>query len=146
MDFLAAHSDTILLLIITALIMATLITLIPRLLSSHQRTLEMQHAEHMRALENGHVIAPVDQRSISAGRTAILVPSVVIISAATVTCFLVAYKSEHLFAVALAVWCVAGIVSLAAVTGGVALIGRLAQLQAEEDEEQPAASGPEEGR
>jgi hypothetical protein len=48
---------------------------------------------------------------------------------------LVVYKSEHLFSVALAVWVVAGVVSMAAVTGGVALIGRLALIQAGEEEE-----------
>jgi hypothetical protein len=69
-----------------------------------------------------------------------LVPMVVIISAATVTCFLVAYKSDNLFAVTLAVWCVAGVVSLAAITGGVALIGRLAQLTSGEEEERPPAN------
>ena len=69
-----------------------------------------------------------------------LVPMVVIISAATVTCFLVAYKSEHLFAVSLAVWAVAGIVSLAAITGGVALIGRLAQLSSGMDDEEPPSN------
>jgi hypothetical protein len=44
-----------------------------------------------------------------------------------------------LFAVSLAIWVVAGVVSLAALTGGVALIGRLAQIEAgdkEEDEDE----------
>ena len=70
----------------------------------------------------------------------LLVPMVVIISAATVTCFLVAYQAvDHMFAVTLAVWCVAGVVSLAAITGGVALMGRLAQLSdSEQDEEVPS--------
>ena len=63
-----------------------------------------------------------------------LVPIVTVISAATVTCFLVAYRSEQVFAVALAVWAVAGVVSLAAITGGVALMGRLAQLHSGLDE------------
>jgi hypothetical protein len=133
------HSGEILILILCAMLMGTLMVLVPRLLQTHQRTLEMQHAERMRALEQGQTIPPVDERSRVAGRTAMLVPMVVIIAAATVTCFLVAYKSEHLFAVALAVWCVAGVVSLAAITGGVALIGRLAQLGAGvEEEDQPA--------
>jgi hypothetical protein len=61
-----------------------------------------------------------------------------------VTSFLVVYKTENLFAVSLAIWVVAGAVSLAAITGGVALIGRLAQIQAgekeEEDEEAPETS------
>ena len=57
-----------------------------------------------------------------------LVPMVVIISAGTVTCFLAAYRSDNLFTVAITAWSVAGVVSLAAITGGVALMGRLAQL------------------
>ena len=66
-----------------------------------------------------------------------LVPMVTVISGATVTCFLVAYRSDHVFSVALVVWAVAGIVSLAAITGGVALMGRLAQLDEGEPEEVP---------
>ena len=72
-----------------------------------------------------------------------LVPMVSVISAATVTCFLIAYRDNYVFAVAMSVWVVAGIVSLAAITGGVALLGRLAQLQfgmeeeVDEDEEKP---------
>ena len=67
-----------------------------------------------------------------------LVPIVVVITSGTVTCFLVAYRSADVFAVALAVWSVAGIVSLAAITGGVALIGRLAQLNAGAEEDVPS--------
>jgi hypothetical protein len=95
----------------------------------------------MKTLENGLQPAIADERSRAAGRVASLVPTVAIISAATVTCFLVAYSSEHLFAVSLAVWCVAGLVALAAITGGVALMGRLAQLSSgkeEEEEELPS--------
>jgi hypothetical protein len=41
--------------------------------------------------------------------------------------------------VTLTAWVVGGVVSLAAITGGVALVGRLAQLQADrEGEEVPA--------
>ena len=43
----------------------------------------------------------------------------------------------------LAVWVVAGVVSLTAITGGVALIGRLAQIQAREEDE-PAEEPVEE--
>ena len=71
-----------------------------------------------------------------------LAASLVILAAATVTCFLVAYKAENIFAVGLAVWCVAGIVSLAAITGGVALIGRLAQIKAGLDEPYPEEEPP----
>jgi hypothetical protein len=62
---------------------------------------------------------------------------IAVCAAAVVTSFLVAYKSEYLFAVTVTVWAVSGIVSLAAITGGVALLGRLAQLDsgvADEDE------------
>ena len=64
-----------------------------------------------------------------------MVPMISVCAAATVTCFLVAYKSEYLFSVSLAVWVVAGVVSLAAITGGVALVGRLAHLDDEEFDE-----------
>jgi hypothetical protein len=136
-----AHSGELLILILSFLVLVTLLFLVPRLLNAHQRAQEMQHEEHMLALEKGQTVVPPDDRSLAAGRTAMLVPMVVIISAATVTCFLVAYKSEQLFAVSLAVWSVAGVVSLAAITGGVALLGRLAQLHSgvEEEEENPAS-------
>jgi hypothetical protein len=136
MDF-DQHSGEVLILILSVLVLGTLIYLVPRLLQAHQRALELQHEENIKARENGHTIAPPDERALAAGRTAMLVPMVVNISAGTVTCFLAAYKSEHLFAVSLAVWCVAGLVSLAAITGGVALIGRLAQLKSGLDDEEP---------
>ena len=129
-------SGDVMILIMLAIVVGTLIILVPQLLRAHLKKVEMLHEENMRALENGQEVPPVDERSRTAGRTAMLVPMVVIISAATVTCFLAAYKSESLFNVSLAVWVVAGVVSLAAITGGVALIGRLAQIQAgQEDEE-----------
>jgi hypothetical protein len=131
-------SGDVMILIMLAIVVGTLIILVPQLLRAHLKKVEMLHEENMRALENGQEVPPVDERSRTAGRTAMLVPMVVIISAATVTCFLAAYKSESLFNVSLAVWVVAGVVSLAAITGGVALIGRLAQIQAgEKDEEVP---------
>ena len=131
-------SGDVMILIMLAIVVGTLIILVPQLLRAHLKKMEMLHEENMRALENGQEVPPVDERSRTAGRTAMLVPMVVIISAATVTCFLAAYKSESLFNVSLAVWVVAGVVSLAAITGGVALIGRLAQIQAgEKDEEVP---------
>jgi hypothetical protein len=123
-------------LIMLGVVVVTLIILVPQLLRAHLKKVEMLHEENMRALENGQMVPPVDERSRTAGRTAMLVPMVVIISAATVTCFLAAYKSENLFTVSLAIWVVAGVVSLAAITGGVALIGRLAQIQAGQEEEE----------
>ena len=67
---------------------------------------------------------------------ALLVPMVVLIATGTVTCFLAAYRQEQVFTISLVVWVVAGVVSLAAITGGVALIGRLAAIQAGEKEEE----------
>ena len=80
----------------------------------------------------GPAVAERDTRSVAAGRTAVLVPMVVMCAAATVTCFLSAYKTDSFFGIALTVWAVAGVVSLAAITGGVALMGRLAQLRPDE--------------
>ncbi len=139
-NFVEQHSGALTILALSAFILGTLLVLVPQLLRSHQRTLEMMHEEHMKSLDQGFSLMPTDDRSRSAGRIALLVPMVVIISAATVTCFLVAYQAlDHMFAVTLAVWCVAGVVSLAAITGGVALMGRLAQLSdSEQDEEVPS--------
>ena len=125
---LRAYSGELMILVLFILVVLTLIILVPQLLRAHLRKSEMEHAEHLKALEQGMLLPPPDEPARAAGRTAMLVPMVVVISAATVTCFLVAYRSEQVFAVALAVWAVAGIVSLAAITGGVALLGRLAQL------------------
>src|SRR5262245_34213893 len=133
--FRAYHTEFLILVVLTIIVL-TLMVLVPQLLRAHLRKAEMQHEENMRALENGQPIAPVDERTRMAGRTVLLVPMVVMISAATVTCFIGAYKSDNVFTVSLAVWVVAGVVSLAAITGGVALIGRLAQLHAEEQDEE----------
>jgi hypothetical protein len=127
-------------LLLSVLVIGCLLIVVPQLLRAHHRVQEMQHEEHMRALEQGLPPPPPDERSRAAGRTAALVPMVVVCAAGTVTCFLVAFKSESLFAVALAVWSVAGVVSLAAITGGVALMGRLAQLQSDEEEEEVPAN------
>jgi hypothetical protein len=100
----------------------------------------------MKALENGQTPPHIDERSVAAGRTAFLVPMVVICAAAAVTCFMAAYHTDTLFSVVLAVWTVAGVISLAAIMGGVALMGRLAQLQgglADEEEEEEAREGDE---
>jgi hypothetical protein len=126
---LDTHSSELMILVLFGLMVAALIVIVPQLLRAHLRKMEMLHEENMRSLEQGLPIVPTDERYRVAGRTAMLVPMVVICAGATVTCFLVAYKSTDVFTVSLAVWVVAGIVSLAAITGGVALIGRLAQLQ-----------------
>jgi hypothetical protein len=126
---LDSHSSELMILVLFGLVVATLIVIVPQLLRAHLHKMEMLHAQNMRALEQGLPLVQTDERSHVAGRAAMLVPMVVVCAAATVTCFLVAYKSPDVFTVSLAVWVVSGIVSLAAITGGVALIGRLAQLQ-----------------
>jgi hypothetical protein len=136
--FLQQHSGELTILFLGALIFISLLILVPQLLRAQQRSLEWRHAENMRALEQGFPLQHRDDRSIYAGRMSFLVPMVTTCSAATVTCFLAAYRSEIVFSASLAVWSVAGVVSLAAITGGVALMGRLAQLHAgAEDEELP---------
>ena len=138
--FLEKHSGELLIFVMAILLVATLLIVVPQLLRHNHKTSEMRHAEHLKALECGQSLPPYDARSRMAGRTAALVPMVSVICAAVVTSFLVAYRSESLFSVSVAVWAVAGLVSLAAVTGGVAVLGRLAQLETgledEEEEEQ----------
>ncbi len=134
---LEQHNSELMILFMFTFLMITLIIIVPQLLRAHLKRSEMIHAEHMRALENGMAVEATDDSTRAAGRTAMLVPMVVVICAGTVTCFLIAYRSESVFSIALSVWAVAGVVSLAAITGGVALIGRLAQLKTGEDEEMP---------
>ena len=138
--FLEKHGGELTILIVVVMVLGTLLIALPQLLRSHRANQEMVHAERMRALEQGLEAPRPDYRSEAAGRTAFLVPMVVIIVAGTVTCFLVGFRSESLFAVALIVWSVAGAVSLAAITGGVALMGRLAQLHSSSPEEEPPAN------
>jgi hypothetical protein len=140
--FFEKHFNELMILILAALLLGTLLVLVPQLLRAHARTQEMLHAERLKALEHGQPLPPYDVRSRAAGRTAALVPMVVVCATATVTCFLVAYKSEYLFAISVTVWAVAGIVSLAGITGGVALLGRLAHLDAGvPDEEEVESEG-----
>ena len=139
---LEKHSGSIMILVMMSILMTTLLIVVPQLLRASQKTSEMRHAEHMKAVEAGQVLPPHDVRSRAAGRTAALVPMVAIISAATVTCFLVAYRIEALFSVTVTVWAVAGVVSLAAVTGGATLLIQLAKMEAglpvdEDEDEEP---------
>jgi hypothetical protein len=138
-EFIKDHSGELVILTLACLILLTLLFVLPQLLKANMRKLEMWHEERLKAIEKGLPLIPDDNRARLAGRTAMLVPMIVMISAATVTSFLVVYKSDNLFAVSLSIWVVAGVVSLAALTGGVALIGRLAQIEAgdkEEDEDE----------
>ena len=142
--FLEKHSGELLIFVLATLLVATLLIVVPQLLRHQHKMNEMLHEEHLKAIDAGQSLPPYDVRSRMAGRTAALVPMVTVICAATVTSFLVAYRSEALFSVTVAVWAVAGLVGLAAVTGGVALLGRLAQLESghadEEEEEQESFS------
>src|SRR5207244_12394303 len=122
--FLKEHSGELVIVALCLIVVGTLMVIVPQLLRSHMRKAEMMHLEHMKALENGLVFPVEDDRARVAGRMALLVPMVVLIAAGTVTCFLAAYRQESVFTVSLSVWVVAGVVSLAAITGGVALIGR----------------------
>jgi hypothetical protein len=145
---LEKYSSELMILVLSALVLGTVLYLVPQLLRVYARQLEMQHTEHLKALEKGEEPHRPDDRARSAGRTAALVPMVVVCAASTVTCFLTVCRSDNLFAVALAVWSVAGVVSLAAITGGVALMGRLAHLEAGLPDEPagPPPPGPDNER
>lgn len=127
-NFLPSTSRELTIWVLTLMLLVTLIVLVPQLLKAHLRKIELQHIEHLRALDQGQKLEVVDDRSKVAGRMALLVPIVVMIAAGTVTCFLAIYNIESIFAVSLAVWVVGGVVSLASITGGVALVSRLANL------------------
>ena len=140
-EFLEVHSGELTILVLAALLLGTLLLLVPQLLRPISAPMELHHEERLRCLEQGVEPPRDDERSLYAGRAAALVPIVAVCAAGTVTCFLAAYRCENLFSVTLAVWSVVGVISLAAITGGVALMGRLAQLNSglleEEDEEVP---------
>ncbi len=138
--FLADHHGEVLIALLTLMVILGLLILVPQLLRSSLRKAEMIHIEHLKALEQGIPLTREDERSKVAGHTAMLVPMVIVICAGTVTCFVSASKSDNITAVVMTVWAVAGVVSLAAITGGVALIGRLAQLQSDEEIPEEEAS------
>lgn len=138
-ELIQAYSKELTLILLTIVLMATLIVLVPQLLKAHLRKVEMLHVENMKSLENGVRLPIPDDRATLAARMALLVPMVVMIAAGTVTCFLAIYSSPQILGVSLSVFVVAGVVSLAAITGGVALVSRLANLEdidaAEESDE-----------
>jgi hypothetical protein len=135
LEFIREHSGELVILILACLLVGTLVIVVPQLLRHNMRKMEMLHEQRLKSLEKGIPLPVENDRARLAGRTATLVPMVVMIATATVTSFLVVYKSENMFAVSLAIWIVGGMVSLAAITGGVALIGRLAQIEMGEKEE-----------
>ncbi|MBI1831346.1 MAG: hypothetical protein HYR84_07850 [Planctomycetes bacterium] len=135
-EFVKEHSSELMILALAVVILGTLMVALPQLIRMSVRKTELWHEERIQSIEKGLPLPLDDDRARLAGRIALLVPMVVMISTATVTSFLVVYKSEHLFTVSLAIWVVGGTVSLAAITGGVALMGRLAQLPTDEAEEE----------
>jgi hypothetical protein len=139
-DLLDTHSKEMTLLALIVLVLATVIVIVPQLLRAHLRRGEMLHNENLKLIEAGVKLPMTDDRSRLAGRLAYLVPIVVMITAGAVTSFLAIYNSEHIFPVSLSVWVVAGVVSLAAITGGVALVGRLAHLDDEEFDDEDEES------
>jgi hypothetical protein len=140
-NLLKEHGGELLILALSFVVMTSLLVIIPQLLRANMRKCEMIHLERMKSLECGLPLPPDDDRCRVAGRTALVVPSIIMVTAGTVTGFLVVYKSENVFAVSLAIWVVAGVVSLAAITGGVTLIGHLARWQASEDDEEEEEVG-----
>ncbi len=130
------HSGELTILVMVLMVLCTLMVIVPQLLRAHLRKCELSHEEHMKALEQGQPLPVDDDRSRMAARMALLVPMVVMIAAGTVTCFIVVRGSDQVFTVSLAIWVVAGVVSLAAITGGLALLGRLANLESEAEEEE----------
>jgi hypothetical protein len=134
--FLEAHSGEVTILVLVLMVLCTLMVIVPQLLRAQLRNSELAHQERMKALEHGRQLLVDDNRSRMAARLALLVPMVVMLAAGTVTCFIVMKGSDHVFTVSLAIWVVAGVVSLAAITGGIALLGRLANLESEAEEEE----------
>jgi hypothetical protein len=135
-NFLEAHSGEVTILVLVLMVLCTLMVIVPQLLRTHLRNAELAHQERMKALEQGRQLPIEDNRSRMAARLALLVPMVVMLAAGTVTCFIVMKGSTDVFTVSLAIWVVAGVVSLAAITGGIALLGRLANLESEAQEEE----------
>lgn len=133
--FLESHGDQVVVLLLFLGALIATFVILPQVLSVHRRKLEMAHEENMKALECNIPVPQTDNATKLAGRATMAVPVVVIITAGIVTAFMTVYRSEALFSVALAVWTVCGVVSLAAITGGVALIGRLAQLKTGDEDE-----------
>jgi hypothetical protein len=130
------HGPEVLGLLLALVASMTFLIVFPQIQRTHMRREEMIHQEHLKALEKGVPLPVDDYRARMAGRTALWVPIVVMLATACVTSLLVIHHPENLFAVSLAIWVVAGVVSTAAITGGVALIGRLAQFQSGQTNEE----------
>src|SRR5437016_5300012 len=70
--FVEKYSSEIMILLLVAMVMATLLALVPLLLRAHRRNQEEKHTERMQALERGLPLPSDDSRTRAAGRTAAL--------------------------------------------------------------------------
>src|ERR1700722_6358658 len=98
-EFLKEHSGELMILTLVCLLLITLVIVVPQLLRANLRKNEMEHEQRLKPIERGIPLPPDEDSARFVGRTAMLVAMVVVISAATVTRFLVVYKSEYVFPV-----------------------------------------------
>ena len=70
--FVADHSGALLILLLFFILVVTLIILVPQLLRANLKKAEMQHQEHLKALEQGLSVPNEDERARFAARTAML--------------------------------------------------------------------------
>ena len=66
--FLKAYSGELMILVLFVLVVIALIILVPQLLRAHLRKVEMLHTEHLKALEQGLAVPPMDEKARAAGR------------------------------------------------------------------------------
>src|SRR5258707_12005890 len=71
--FIEKYSSEVMILLLIAMVMATLLVLVPQLLRAHRKNQEEKHAERMQALERGMPLPSDETRARAAGRTAALV-------------------------------------------------------------------------
>src|SRR5215831_17931640 len=77
LTFLKEHSGEMLILAIIALVLITLLIILPQLVRANMRKAEMWHEQRIKSLEKGIPLPLDDDRARLAGRTALLVPIVV---------------------------------------------------------------------
>jgi hypothetical protein len=65
--FLEKHSAEITIVILCAMVLGTLLILVPQLLRANHQTQEMFHTQRMKALDQGHKLASTDDRTWAAG-------------------------------------------------------------------------------
>ena len=60
--FFEKHSGELMILVLAAMVLGTLLLVVPQLLRSNHRWVEMQHTEHLKAMEQGQPLPPFDVR------------------------------------------------------------------------------------